>query len=597
MHQSDTMAEMKWDLNVLVPSTEQKDIQAQLDAMVEDAKAFAKKYRGKIAKMTPAKLGEMLDEKDEIAVKHEGAAKYCSLKYAADTSDPVAAALNNALIKAGTEAGQHLTFMDIELGARLMAQPKLVNDPKLERYRHYLERMARAAPHNLSEEEEKLNLAKDQYGVVKWSKLQGKWLSSRSFKMTVDGKKKELSLGEMMAFVNDQDRSVRKKAYQELGRVISQSDNIWVDALTSICGDHLEMSKWRKFDSPLSSSLIINDVEQKAIEAMMSAVEKHVPLCKEYYDLKAKLLGIDRCGDWDMLAPLPASSHKYTWDESRKIVVRSYTKFDRSWGKWVDSMFENERIDSEVRKGKRTGAFCDDWYAGKGAFVLMTFNGNLNDLYTEAHELGHSVHANLCVNKQNPSNCQISFCVAECASIFGELLLTDMLVKEAKDDKEKAAALASVLDTFTYILFHVGARYKFEESVYKAIEDGESLDPKKVCSMWTSARSEMMGDSMIWLPESDWTWARVPHYFMTGLRYYNYPYIFAQLFVFSLYRLYKEQGKDFVPKMNALLSVGSSLSAADLAKELGFELDQEGFWVKGIEQAEEMVAQLRKTMD
>lgn len=564
--------------------------------MVRDAEAFATKYRGRIAEMSPARLGQMLDEKDEMFVKHESATKYCSLRYAANTSDPVAAALNNALIKAGTEAGQHMTFLDIELGSRLLSQPDLLHDPTLARYRHYLERMARAAPHNLTEVEERLILAKDQYGIVKWSKLQQKWLSTRTFKLTVDGKEKELALGEMMAYANDVDREVRKQTYQELGRVVSQSDAIWADALNSICGDHLEMSKWRKFDGPVSSSLLFNDVSDDAIQAMMRAVEKHVPLCKEYYELKAKLLNIDRCGDWDMLAPLPTSNRKYSWDESREIMLRSYDRFDPAWGKWVDSMFANERIDAEVRKGKRTGAFCDDWFAGKGAFVLLSYNGNLNDLYTEAHELGHSVHAHLCVNAQNVSNCQISFCVAECASIFGELLLTDMLVKEAKNDDERAAALASVLDTFTYILFHVGARYQFEDSMYKAIQAGEAPDAKKLCEMWTSARSRMMGDSMTWLPESDWTWARVPHYFMAGLRFYNYPYIFAQLFVFSLYRLFKEQGKDFVPKMNKLLSDGSSKSAADLAKDLGFDIEKEEFWVKGIEQAEEMVHELKKTM-
>jgi len=169
-------------------------------------------------------------------------------------------------------------------------------------------------------------------------------------------------------------------------------------------------------------------------------------------------------------------------------------------------------------------------------------------------------------------------------------------VEEAKDNKDVQAALASVLDTFTYILFHVGARYVFEDSVYESIGSGENLDAKKLCTMWTTARSRMMGDSMIWLPESDWTWARVPHYFMSGLRFYNYPYIFAQLFVFSLYRLYKEQGQAFVPQMNALLAAGSSRSAAELAKELGFDLENEEFWEKGILQAEEFLTRIRSTL-
>jgi oligoendopeptidase F len=105
-----------------------------------------------------------------------------------------------------------------------------------------------------------------------------------------------------------------------------------------------------------------------------------------------------------------------------------------------------------------------------------------------------------------------------------------------------------------------------------------------------------MSDSVEWSPGSSWIWARVPHYFMNYLRFYNYPYIFAQLFVFSLYRMYKEQGADFVPKMNTLLSAGSSVSAAELAKRLGFDIETEEFWQKGIDQAGEMLSRLEKVL-
>jgi oligoendopeptidase F len=521
---------------------------------------------------------------------------YCSLIFASNTSDPIASAFSDAMIRAGTESGQHLAFLDIELGEKMLSHPSLVSDPALSSYRHYLERVIRSAPHNLTEIEEKLILAKDQYGVIKWSKLHQRWLSSRTFRMTLDGEEKDLSLGEMMAFVTDPDREKRLHAYQVLGKVVAESDTIWTDSLSSICGDHLEMCQWRKYPTPMSSSLLFNDVEEKAIRAMMRVVEDHVPMCKEYYDLKAKLLDLERCGDWDMLAPLGTEGRKFTWEESRERMISAYSRFDPSWGRWVSSMFSDRRIDSEVRKGKRNGAFCSDWYAGKGAFILMSFNGSIHDLYTEAHELGHSVHAHLSIERQNPSNCNVSFCVAECGSIFGELLLTDLLLQEAKNDQDRQAALASVLDTFAYILFHVGARYVFEDSLYQTLQAGKNLDAAKTCQMWTSARSRMMGDSMTWLPESDWTWARVPHFFRTGLRFYNYPYIFAQLFVFSLYRLYKEQGEAFVPKMNALLAQGSSLSATDLAGQLGFDLENEEFWEKGIVQAEEFLQQLKATM-
>ncbi|MFA5313606.1 MAG: M3 family oligoendopeptidase [Methanomassiliicoccales archaeon] len=588
------MTATKWELSQLVENDDPDKIIEQLQVMVQESKEFSEKYRGKIKKLPISGLAKLLKRKDDYYLRFEGVMKYCHLLYSADTSSPVANRLYAAESKAGTESGQNLAFLDIELGKRLLAEPELLKAPELKEYRHYLERAARAAPYLLSENEEKLIISKDQNGAVAWSKLQKSWLSTRTFKMTVGGMEKELSLGEILAFVNDKDRKVRREALDAISSVLASNDAIWVEALNSICSDHLQTGKLRGYSSPLHSSLIFNDVEEKAIKAMMSAIEKNVSFTEKYYGMKAKMLGLEKISDCDIMAPVASTERKYTWEESREMVTASYTKFDPSWGRWVSRMFDEKHIDSEVRKGKVAGAFCDDWVANRSAYVLLSFNGNLSDVFTEAHELGHSIHAYLYTNKQNVSNCMISYCIAECGSIFGELLLTDYLLGRAESDDEKKAILASVLDSFTYIIAQVGARYAFEQSVYDTIDEGKNLDGRSVCELWENARKRYMRDSVEWSPGSSWIWARVPHYFMNYLRFYNYPYIFAQLFVFSLYRLYKEQGAAFVPKMNTLLSAGSSASAADLAKRLGFDLETEEFWQKGIDQAGEMLSELEK---
>ena len=258
-------------------------------------------------------------------------------------------------------------------------------------------------------------------------------------------------------------------------------------------------------------------------------------------------------------------------------------------------MYESHRLDGEVRNGKVSGAFCQDWYNGKSAFILQSFNGWLDDLYTQAHEQGHAVHAYLSSRAQRPSNCAISMCIAECGSIFGDGLLTDKLLSEAKDDKKRRAVLCQVLDGFGMAAFQVSARYFFEWSLYDTVAEGGFLDGERIASLWTKARDDIYGDAVDWLPEMKWEWTMKMHYYIAGLRFYNYPYVFAQLFVFALYRLYKEQGPAFVPKVKALLAAGSSRSAADLAMEFGFDLSEEAFWQKGIAQAEEFIDQLERT--
>ncbi len=259
-------------------------------------------------------------------------------------------------------------------------------------------------------------------------------------------------------------------------------------------------------------------------------------------------------------------------------------------------MYERRHIDGEVRKGKRSGAFCSRWLAGKSAYILQSFNGRVGDVYTQAHELGHAAHAYLGSRAQRPSNYEIGSCIAECGSVFGELLLTDRLLSRAETKEERQAILARILDKFGMSAFQVSARVFFEQSMYDSIRDGVFLDGETVSKLWTSARDKIYGDAVDWLPEMKWEWTMKVHYYIPNYRFYNYPYVFAQLFVYALYRLYREQGEAFVPKMKALLAAGSSKSPAELASELGFDITEEDFWEKGMRQMEEFIGMLEETL-
>jgi oligoendopeptidase F len=357
------------------------------------------------------------------------------------------------------------------------------------------------------------------------------------------------------------------------------------------------MCEWRKYPAPMTQSIIDNDVEQAAIDALMRTMEGSVEAYRRYLRLKAKLMGLEKLGNWDIVAPLPGvPEKKYTWEESRKEVVSAYRSFDPEWAGWVDEMYGRRHIDAEVRNGKRSGAFCASWLAGKSAWVLQSFNGQMGDVYTQAHELGHAVHAYLGSRHQKPSNYEIGSCIAETASVFGELLLTDRLLAEAKTREEKRAILATVLDEFGMAAYQVSARVFFEQGMYDAIKEGKFLDGETVSTLWTAGRDKIYGDAIEWLPEMKWEWTMKPHYYIPNYRFYNYPYVYAQLFVFALYRLYKEQGLAFVPKMRTLLAAGSSRSPTELAKDVGFDVTSEDFWRKGMQQFEDFVGQLEATL-
>jgi len=588
---------MRWDLSQLVQSTEPDWITKRLEEAVQQAGRWRERYQGKIMSLDPKGVLSLLEEKDKFGLEIEGVLSYCALRYSADTTDVVSQQLHNAARKAGTKIGQQLAFLDIEMGRLLASKPEIIENPVLKEYKHYLERTLRAIPHLLSETEERLVMAKDQNGVHAWSQLQGDWLSTRTFKLTVDGKERTLPYGEIISFYQHPDRVLRKQAYQAVYNHLSKDEIVWSSAIRAICSDHLHMCEWRKYPTPMAPSLIANDLDQGAIDALMRTMMKNVDLYRRYLRMKAKLMQLPKLGNWDVVAPLPSTPDKvFGWDESRQLIVSAYSHFDRQFGEWVDEMYQRRHIDGEVRKGKESGAFCSTWFGGKSAFILQSFNGTINDVYTQAHELGHGVHAYLGSRAQKPSNYEIGSCIAECGSIFGELLLTEGLLKGAKSDAERQAVLATILDEFGMAAFQVTARYFFERSLYDTIQAGKFLDGETVSKLWTTARDSIYGDAMEWLPEMKWEWTMKMHYYIPNYRFYNYPYVFAQLFVFSLYRLYKEEGESFVPKLRRLLSAGSSSSPTELAKEIGFDINSDEFWQKGMEQAKEFIDQLEKIL-
>jgi oligoendopeptidase F len=259
-------------------------------------------------------------------------------------------------------------------------------------------------------------------------------------------------------------------------------------------------------------------------------------------------------------------------------------------------MFAQRRIDATPRFGKRNGAFCASWYGGKSAFVLQSFNGALTDVYTLAHELGHATHDYYMSRSQTSMNTSVTSTVAETASIFGELLLTASLLDQAKSDSQRKAVLCLVLDEAGMTAFQVTARVWFEQALYKSVENGEYLDYPTICRHWTNARDRIYGDAVAWFPEMEAEWTMKPHYYMANYRFYNYPYVYAQMFVYSLYERYLEEGKSFVPKLVKVLSAGSSVSPLEISRMVDLDVADPSFWVNGLKVFERFIVDLEKVV-
>jgi oligoendopeptidase F len=593
-----TKKDIAWDLSKIFPSTEDPSAQKAIDSLDRMAEHFSKKYQGKIECLSAGRLAECLKEFESYRAKLGDVTLFSELSFAANMTLQETQSFHEKVTKVEAKLGKMLAFFELEVGARVSKNPKMVSEPALANYKHALERLRRQAAHQLSEIEEQIIIEKDQYGVKAWEELQMKWLNTRKFEVEVEGRKKTLSFGEASGLLPHPDRATRESAYKSIYGLLGGYEEIFSSALRNTCNDWLNVCERRKYDSPMHASFIENDVEGSMIDNLLKAVESQSSLYRRYLKLKAKIMELPKLGCHDVIAPMPnASRTKFTYERAREIVVKAYSRFDEDYASAVRDMFAQNHLDSTPRFGKQNGAFCASWYSGKSAFILSSFNETLRDVYTLAHELGHATHDYYAQRRQTILNVRIPMIVAETASIFGELLLTDLLLSEAKSDVEKKSILCSVLDTAGNVIFKVTARAWFEQSLYSAISKGDYLDYETMCKHWTAARSRVFRDAVDWFNELKAEWTTTPHYYMANFRFYNYPYVYAQLFVYALYQTYLEEGSRFVPRFKEILSAGSSVSPLEIGKIVGLDVSDPGFWNLGIKRYEHFVKELQDIVD
>ncbi len=595
-----TEKEIAWDLSELFSSYDDPEISKTMEQQSQEADQFVKDYKGKInsESFNAEDLRNLFEKIEDFTARTDELELFCVNSFNANMTLLETQALNNKFREFQTQISKKLTFLDLEIGKLVYENKELISNPILANYKYHLEKIYRRFPHELTEIEEQLILEKDQHGIRAWSQLQGTWLNTREFKVMVEEEEKILSYGDANSLLPHPDRDTRISANKSIYGLLGKDEEIFSSALRNICADWVKNYKRRKYNNPMSHSFIVNDTTQEIIENLMKTIEENVGVYQRYLRIKIKLLKLPKLTCADVIAPLIDTPHKkYSWDKAKELIFEAFKNFDEIFVEYAKDICNRDHIDASTRKGKRNGAYCAQWFKGKSAFILMSYTGALREVYTLIHELGHGIHDYLASREQTRLNFHPGYTIAECASIFGELLITDLLLNKAESNEEKMAILAHVLDEAGQAAFQVSARFWFEQSLYNAIENRKHLNGDTIAKYWCAGRDKIYGDSVEWFEEMDWEWCMKGHYFMPNFRFYNYPYVYAQLFVFALYQIYKKEGKEFVPKFKKLLAAGGSLSPEDLGKIVGLDITKPDFWKLGIKQYENFVNQLESLME
>ena len=344
----------------------------------------------------------------------------------------------------------------------------------------------------------------------------------------------------------------------------------------------------RVFDSPMAARHLANEIDEPSAASLLSSCVARYPLVARYYRLKARLLGLSRLEDYDRYAPIAPEVTRIPFDRARSIVLDAYGDFAPEMADVARRFFDSHWIDAELRPGKRGGAFCASTVPSVHPYVLLSYTGNLRDVMTLAHELGHGIHQYL-AREQGLFEQDTPLTTAETASVFGEMLVFRRLMREEPDPRARLELLCGKIEDAFATVFRQVAMTRFEESLHAARRDEGELSIERTNELWMDANRPMFGDSVQLSSDYAWWWLYIPHFVHSP--FYCYAYAFGELLVLALLRRYDEQGDAFVPRYVELLRAGGSDTPPALLSRLDLDIADPGFWDGGLVLLEDMVAE------
>ena len=586
-----TYAVKKWNLNELFPGFDSPDLQEAFDNVEEQVTSF-EGVRDKLKPdMDAETFLDVVQASEETTRLVHKIYAFAELSFSADTQDQSAQSLLGRVQQFVAEIQNRTLFFSLWWKDLDDANAQRLMDASGD-YRYYLEEIRHFKPHTLSEAEEKVINLKDVTGSNALINLYDAITNRYVFKLDVNGEVKELTRAQLQPYIQGPDPDLRAKAYQELYRVYGEDGLVLGQMYQTRARDwHNENISLRKFSSPMSVRNLANDVPDEAVNVLMDVTKKNARIFQRYFRMKAKHLGLSsgKLRRYDIYAPVAKSDKAFEFGEAARMVLESFSAFEPRVGELAQRVFDQDHLDSEVRKGKRGGAFCASILPEMTPYVLMNYTGNARDVATLAHELGHAIHAML-ASHHSTFTFHSSLPLAETASTFGEMMLTEKLLAEETDEAVRRDILFKQMDdAFATILRQIYFAM-FERDAHEMIQKNASTD--ELSAAYMENLREQFGDSVEISDEFKWEWVSIPHIYHTP--FYVYAYAFGQLLVFSLYQQYKAEGEAFKPKYLKILSAGGSEAPEKILSEAGIDIRSAQFWQGGFDVLSKMVDELEK---
>jgi oligoendopeptidase F len=577
-----TVEDVSWDLAPLVHGEGDAGADRLLDEAAGRAQAFADTYAGRVAELTAAEFAAAVSELQEISELASRSGHYAMLRFSVDTADPQIGALMQRMQEKSTAIETQLLFFELEWAALEDERAdELLRVDGIDTARHFLRSARRYRPHLLSEPEEKILAEKGISGRSAWTRLFSEQVSA--LQVALPGEDEPVALDAALARLMSPDREVRRTSAEAVTAALTPGLRTRAYIFNTLLHDKAVDDRLRHYDNWLAARNLANEASDASVQALLTAVRNRYEIPRRWYRLKAQLLGVDRLADYDRMAAVTQDDEPVEWDEAKELVLASYAEFTPELGDPARAFFDDNRIDAPPRPAKRGGAFAAYTVPSAHPYLMLNYTAKRRDVLVLAHEMGHGLHAEL-ARPRGVLEQSTPLTLAETASVFGETLVFGRLLDQAPTPESRLSLLAESIEGSIATVFRQTAMNRFEEFVHTARRTEGELALDRINELWAQSQEEMLADSVQLTDDYRTWWSYVPHFISTPG--YVYAYAYGQLLALSIYKRYVDEGPSFVPSYLELLRAGGSRSPEELARIVGIDLTDAGFWDSGLDLVE-----------
>ncbi len=451
----------------------------------------------------------------------------------------------------------------------------LAEEPKLQPYKHFFDKLLQNKDHVLSQREEELlagageifGAASETFAILDNADIVFPFVKDE------DGNEVQLSHGVYMRLVESKNREVRRGAYEALYSTYEQYQHTYAKTLQTNVKVQNYRAKVRNYKSAREAALAANFVPESVYDNLVSAVRKHLPLLHRYLNLRSKILGIPDLKMYDVYTPLSSVEYSFTYEEALKKAEEALAVLGEDYLSRVKRAFSERWIDVYENQGKRSGAYSGGSY-DTNAFMLLNWQDNLDNLFTLVHETGHSMHSSYTRETQPYVYGDYSIFLAEIASTTNENILTEKLLQEVQDDATRFAILNNFLDGFRGTVFRQTQFAEFEHAIHQADQNGEVLTSEFLNNLYADLNQEYYGLSKEDNPQIQYEWARIPHFYYN---YYVYQYSTGFAAASALAEKIVHGSQEDRDRYIEYLKAGKSDYPLNIMRKAGVDMEKEDY--------------------